>query len=616
MKDGNSKGLILTFSVICLLILSSVETFGTSVNSDNEGPIQVTSLKLKSSTIAIRMNSQSIQTSTVKTSDNDFIPLDIEDFNNTDNKVIAGTEGNESYPSMIVSGANAFIAYEYRDNGDPYIYLRNSGDLGQNWSINGEQLLVYLQSVEISVNSPALCVKPGKTQAYGIFFSKVYNSGIFGGLDIPDIKILNQDNIDKKIWDFSTITNQSSGEYLGSFWNFSDPDIVYHEKTGVPWISAFIGTTNYTDEDGDFSAKDTLFFSFLDAGSSSILWIQWDHNLEDCSNLSLAMDDTNKKLYGVCELKNGSKNDLMFFKGSHVAGPSIDVEYFNISSSVIDHAHPKIYVKDEDIYIASEIEIAGVYDIIIYNSSNDGETWGNYDPTGLIMAPPGEYIPKNPTILANETDIFCNFIEDKNLSITISNDSGANWADPIQINSVNGSVVEEYRFSDMPSDNHIVWTDDRDGNLDIYGIVKSAPEFNIAIVPGSFKLVVTDFPFLRTKNYVTYKIINIGEHPVSDLLIEVTVNRSGNTPFTTDYPGFIKHLEPGEELEFMEPLFRITLGEFLGALLAYIGVDNIKLEVIPRGAFPDSDPSDNTADIEPSPVKYSDIFPFFSIFGA
>ncbi|GAG66240.1 unnamed protein product, partial [marine sediment metagenome] len=180
-----------------------------------------------------------------------------------------------------------------------------------------------------------------------------------------------------------------------------------------------------------------------------------------------------------------------------------------------------------------------------------------------------------------------------------------------QINSVNDSAVEEYRFSEMISDNHIVWTDDRNGNFDIYCIVQGTPEFNIGIVPGSLKLVKTDLPVFRTNNSVTFSVQNYGELYVKDVLIEVTVNRTGNTPFKISYPGFISHLASRANLSFKEPLFRITVKEFIGAIFGYIGVDYITIELIPSGAFPDTNPLDNIDSID---VKFSDIFPIFSIF--
>lgn len=602
MKDGNSKGLILAFSVVGLLILSSIGSLGTTVNTVNDDSHQVTSVKI-GSTIALKTNSRSIKASTVNINDNNFNTLDIDSFNNSENYVIANTTRNESYPAMITEGSDAFIAYEYEDGGETITYLRSSNFFGIDWS--DEKELVYRNNGinNNPVNSPTLCYNPRKNRAYGSFATPINNSAIVGNFIVPDISNAAATSV---IWDLT--------DYY--FWNLSNPDIVDFDFVNVPWVVAYIGSTNYTDDEGDGPANDTIIFHYQDYKDRD-LWVSWSPSIEHCSNVSLTTNEASKILYGICEKENGSKQDLLFFKGHYETEdgtfPFINVTYYYDFSSTANHAHPKIFFKNNNIYVVTEVENGGNFDIMIYMSSDDGVSWESFDPTGDVIAPPGEIVPKSPSIYVNETDILCTYIVDKNFSITLSNDSGANWTDPIQLNSVNSSAVEEYRFSDILSENVNVWTDDREGNYDLYCTVQEIPDYNIGIVPDSLELVSSNLLLLKTKNYITFKVKNYGAYYIEDVLIEVTVNisRSGeSSEFTTDYPGFIKFINGTTELEFKEPLFRITAKELLTAMLSYIGVRYIKIELILPEGIPDKDLSDNF-EIKDD-LNYASIFPFFS----
>lgn len=611
MKYIKSKNLILVILTVLLLVSSSFVSFGTSVNTANDRNIvKVIDFNIRPSSVAIKLDTQKIGTTTLNIDSKDDKILNIGSFNDSKNIVIANSSHHEYHPSMVVNGRDCLVAYQNETGSNPYIYLTKSSDYGQNWTDDPLKLTLKEGGDELFVNSPSLCIEPFENQAYGVFLSSLINTGLIGGLIIPDISDFK--DISYFVLNYSIIPN-GPGEY-SSFWDFTSPDIAFHYKPNAPWIIGYTGSTNYSNENGDYSSKDSPMFLYQNASNSDEVWLQWDHTIENCANFSIATNDESEKFYGICEKKNGSNQDLLFFKGTYEqqsskVDPYLDIIYSNISSN-ISHKHPKIIVKDDDIYVVTEINNGGLFnDIKIYHSTNEGINWNEIDPTGNVSAPPGEFVPKFPLISTNSTDIICTYIEDKNLYLTQSNNLGVNWSVPVRINNADFSVVEKYCYADMPDTKHIVWTDEREAKLDIYSISYGVPRLNLMIVPGSLILNATKNPYFSTNNSVKFKVKNTGEDFAEDVLIEITINRGDKGQYTTKYPGFIKYLKTGAEIELTQPLFEMTLKGYVYAVTDFSEIDYINVTIIPSSSFQDSDPSDNIESID---VTFEDIFPLLS----
>jgi len=470
------KGLFFAFSIVVLLIFSSIGSFGTSTDVFNKNnTIQKTDSYLEGKLTFIKTTSTSVIIPTIPLKDSKLTAFVDNFFITSNNMVVSDAAGNESYPSVVMDGNNGLVAYEYEDESETRIYIRNSGNFGQSWSdaIKIKADLFDIQDIEI--NSPSLSLIPGVKKVYGACKSPLENSSVLGFFEIDDISNLNK--INTYTFDFKGLPDGDDPNITYAFWGFKNPKIVTNQETNAPpWVIVFIGTTNLT-----YPCTNSLMFLliFNPDPHQQFLALGFKPDFQNLNNLSISRyyDSSTRYIYGVCEIKNDSNQDLFFFKVYSKSLYYGENQYQIITSSE-NLTHPQIFVKENHIYIIADSDSSG---IVLYNSSDDGESWDINHVTRDIL-PPGAK-PNFPMLYENETQLFCTFIESENIYLTKSIDYGLNWIAPVQLNDEDGSVAEEYQFVDFPDKHHVYWTDNREGNRDIYSdlvnyLPPSAPVIN------------------------------------------------------------------------------------------------------------------------------------------
>ena len=460
------KGLFFAFSIVVLLIFSSISTFETSADIFKKNDaIQKTDSYLKGTLTWIKTTSASVKIPTISYKGSKLSALADNFFINSNNIVVSDTTGNESYPSIVIEGNNGLVAYEYEDESETRIYIQNSENFGQSWSDAIKIKADLYDNQDIEINSPSLNLEPVVKKAYGACKSPIENSSVLGFFEIDDITDLNK--INTYNFEFKGLPDGDDPTITYAFWGFKTPKIVaFKDPNTPPWFMVFIGTSNYTVQGKVEPFTNALLFLFpfkLEPEQGDALGMHPDH--QNLSNLSISRyyDSSTKYICGICEINNGSNQDLFFFKLIVEIWDYNDDFIYQFLTSSENLTHPQIFVEENHIYIVADSDSSG---IVLYSSSDDGDSWSINHVTRDIIPPSAN--PNYPLFYANDKYLFCSFIESGNIYLTKSTDYGLNWNVPVQLNDENGTVVEEYRFADFSDKNHVLWTDNREGNCDIY----------------------------------------------------------------------------------------------------------------------------------------------------
>jgi len=306
MKNNKSKSIIFALSMVTLLVVSSVSSFGVSTGSIGSNSAVSATNVVSGSGNCLRMSKSSSSRLNVLVQSTGIEGLGTSFVNESGVFVVSNDPGNESNPSMVVEGPKAFIAYEYYYDNMTQIRLRSSKNYGMSWSDPG----VFGGLENFNISSPAFDKNPGPEEptAYGVFISDVNNSGIIYEVLVPDIKNAAGAVADDIDWS------------VNGFYNFTDTDIVTYPEDNCKWVIGLIGSTTYENETtGEGPCADAPMFCFDDPEPPyEYNYIAWEPAFENCSNLSLGRDhySDSEIVYAVCEQNNGSNQDLLLIIGT------------------------------------------------------------------------------------------------------------------------------------------------------------------------------------------------------------------------------------------------------------------------------------------------------------
>jgi hypothetical protein len=128
-------------------------------------------------------------------------------------------------------------------------------------------------------------------------------------------------------------------------------------------------------------------------------------------------------------------------------------------------AHPDVEANSNRAVVAymTSNNVYGDWDIGIAYTTDAGQNWN----TGIFAANEAQVDESYPALYMTGNSVYCTYVSEGNLFLAESSDGGANWDEPTQINNQDGTVVAEENSLDV-SGQGIVWTDNRNGNKDIY----------------------------------------------------------------------------------------------------------------------------------------------------
>jgi hypothetical protein len=156
-------------------------------------------------------------------------------------------------------------------------------------------------------------------------------------------------------------------------------------------------------------------------------------------------------------------------------------EQLYLDGGEYDTQCPEVEASGDNVAVIYMTNENGDWDVKCSYSSDRGQTWA----TSMVANDPG-VDETYPSFYMKGTNVYCGYIKEGNFYLVESNDGGATWGPPTQINSNPGSVVSEEN-SIIVHPAGLLWTDNRNGDKDIYFAgVAAAPIIGIKSISGGF----------------------------------------------------------------------------------------------------------------------------------
>ncbi|MGC9308943.1 MAG: exo-alpha-sialidase [Thermoplasmatota archaeon] len=373
---------------------------------------------------------------------------------------------DDEHPTVIRAADGSYVAAWERQLGalEGHIYFMRSTD-GSSWSelfnTNTGDMASNLQ------NWPVLVSPPGGDVMYGAWNDRTAQSIYV--MYAPD-------PADPGTWEIGALDHSGYDSERSSFSGAAMSD--------TTWGWAYVGHVEYAGydlpsaieaefqlgawEEAVFSWTGDQFFPLSYnadmAATPNHFWQTWDYENETSGGHGIGIhwgDPNEEGDMALWPVKTWEGNDPYMDPAIGASGSNLCVVYM------------------------SQNPTFGDWDLSCKYSSNEGETWQD----GTFPAE-SQVDDMHPEIFMSGSSVYCAFIRDGNLYLAKSTDGGATWEEPEQINDEDGTVVEE-PSSLKVSQGGIVWTDNRNGNRDIYYEPLPAPNLGIDSVGGGVGVTAT-----------------------------------------------------------------------------------------------------------------------------
>ena len=213
--------------------------------------------------------------------------------------------------------------------------------------------------------------------------------------------------------------------------------------------------------------------------------------------------------YTVAQHENDEtgRSDIAFKRDIPIIEADIEYveeQFYLVSGETFDAADPEVTASGDSVVVVYMINYGSGWDIECSYSIDRGQTWDT-----SIVANTG-VDEKYPEIYQAGSNVYCVYIKQGNLYLIKSNDNGMSWGEPEQINNEDGTVLEEECSADIHQAG-IVWTDNRNGDKDIYFVSgESAPLIAVNKITGGFG--------------VSVEIVNVGTADASNVQWSISLD--------------------------------------------------------------------------------------------